>query len=159
MQRFVLIYLLLLFLSFFILYGDVGGIGEEVNRIQTHLTLYGVSLFLDQAQINADMLIVSSGLKLQVTRECNGLIPFVFYLAGVIAYRSSIMQKLLWAAGGYFILSVVNILRIVGVYMVSRLDPQWFDAVHYMAGNLLIALSVGGLLVCYFRYAKSHLQS
>jgi exosortase/archaeosortase family protein len=159
MQRFVLVYLSLLLLLFFVFYGNIGSVADIVNRIQTQLTLDGVSLFIDHTQINADMLIVSSQLKLQVTKECNGLLPFIFYLAGVIAYRSSVKQKLLWILGGYIILSVVNILRIVGVYRASCLNPQWFDIVHNIIGNLIITLTVGVLLMYYFRYVKSHFQS
>ena len=131
-------------------YSHIGGISDMLNGWQTKLTLQGVAFLVDERAMVADMLVVSKGLFLQVSDACNGLLPWLIYASGVLAYRMALKEKLFWIVLGYVLLTIANIVRIVGVYQLSKVEASWFDMAHSVLGNLFMACVAGGLLMLLF---------
>jgi exosortase/archaeosortase family protein len=118
-------------------YTDI--ISNAVNDFQKDTTLYFLSLFFED-RISNDYIIISDSYRLFISKACNGLIPFLFFVASVLAYHSSIQCKILWLIIGYIVILFANILRIAFVTQMVVIDQQNFLWAHDYIGNMFLLL-------------------
>ena len=90
-------------------------------------------------------IIISSHYALVIEKACNGMIPYLFFLASIVAFPSTIIHKVKWAIMGYIFISAMNIFRIWFVTQLVIEERNNFSLAHDYLGNGL--LIVTGLLL------------
>ena len=101
-------------------------------------------------QIEKFDIIISKRYHVVITPECNGLIPYFIYLAGVLAYPKRLLIKFKWALLGFLAFNIANIIRLyIVVLVVNKYGDGAFFYIHDIGGNLLL-IGVGAIL--FLRY-------
>jgi len=147
MKKFIISYLLLLPIIFGIFYWDISPIAEWVNHYQRESLLYMLDIGLKDGQLQGIDIIISPYYKVIITKSCNGMIPYLVLLSSILAYPATWSHRTKWLVIGYFVLSIVNLLRLfIVVYFVTK-TPSNFPLSHDILGNFLLMLS--GLTLFY----------
>jgi len=135
-----------------LLYTD--NISNTINSFQKETTLYFLNLFFEDRMFN-DYIIISNSYKLFISKACSGLIPFLFFVASVLAYHSSVYSKIVWISIGYIVILFANILRIIFVAQMVVIDQQNFFWAHDYVGNISLVL-LG--IYLFFMFIKTSTQ-
>ena len=113
-----------------------------LNAWQTQLTLYFTQIWIEGFHIPVQMLGNSlnfnHGLELLILDECNGALPILMYIAGVLAFPSDCRIKIVWVLIGYLGISVVNMARIYLVTYLVLDSADQFQFAHDYIGRFLI---------------------
>jgi exosortase/archaeosortase family protein len=125
-----------------------------LNSLQTDLTAYLVSLTLDETLTKGYEIIIDSHYSLVIEKACNGMIPYLFFLASIIAFPSSLLYKIKWGVIGYATISVINILRIWIVTQSVLLKPDNFSLTHDFIGNSMLILTALILFISFVKNKK-----
>jgi len=143
MKKFLLTYWFTTALLFAIFYWDLSPIAQLINTLQTDFTTFLTSLALPNDMITGHHISINSNYELIIENACNGIIPYLFFLASILAFPSSIAHKIKWAIGGYIVIIAINIFRIWLVTQVVLVKRSNFSLVHDYFGNaILIATSL-----------------
>lgn len=153
MKRFIALYFLFLGGLFVLFYAPTSEIAIGLNRTQTALTLEVLQWFLRPEQLTGSDIWITSQYKIVITQACNGLIPILFYYASILAYASSIKDKMVWMLLGYVLFFVVNIVRILlVVYVTENGEGQGdFYWSHDLLGNTLLMITGLGLFIAFIK--------
>jgi exosortase/archaeosortase family protein len=154
MKKFLLIYWLNIALLFTLFYWNISPIANILNSLQTDLTAYLVSLTLDETLTKGYEIIIDSHYSLVIEKACNGMIPYLFFLASIIAFPSSLLCKIKWGVIGYATISVINILRIWIVTQSVLLKPDNFSLTHDFIGNSMLILTALILFISFVKNKK-----
>lgn len=160
MKRFIALYFLFLGILFAFFYAPTNPVSIYINDLQTDLTLFMLKFFLGPSQIQGIDIWVNPNYKIIINQACNGMIPILFLFASILAYPSSVGQKLFWMITGYILFSLVNVLRILlVVYFVKQEgERENFYWSHDLLGNtvlMIVGLSLFILFIKTSRPSKS----
>ena len=115
---------------------------------------------LDNQIQNFDI-VINPKYHVVITPECNGFVPYYIYLAGVLAYSCTLKRKVIYGVVGYFIFTVVNLIRLyVVTQIVNKYGAGYFFLAHDIGGNLLLIITGMSIFWLYLkgctkvRYAK-----
>ena len=155
-KRFLLLYFFWLLILFAIFYWgsywSASKLGYYIDYYQRDFIMQILDSLLDNKIVNYDI-IINPKYHVVITPECNGLVPYFIFLAGVLAYRCNFFKKLLWLLGGYIIFSLINLIRLYAVVeIVNRFGGKYFFIAHDIGGNLLL-VATGA--ICFLIYLKS----
>jgi exosortase H (IPTLxxWG-CTERM-specific) len=93
-------------------------------------------------------------ISLDVKFGCNGLEAVMIYSVAVIAFPASWKKRIVGIAGGFAVIQIVNVLRIVGLAYSGVYANNIFSYIHtYIAQGMMIAISLGVFFI-YMHYAK-----
>jgi len=145
MKKFLLTYWSGIALLFGLFYWDLSPLSLSINNQQTNLTSFLTSLSLSEGMMDEHRIIISSHYALIIEKACNGMIPYLFFLASIIAFPSTIIHKVKWAVMGYLFISAMNVFRIWFVTQLVIEERDNFSLAHDYLGNGL--LIVTGLLL------------
>ncbi len=145
MKNFLLSYWLGIALLFGVFYWDLSPLSSTINSLQTNLTAYLTSLSLIDNMMEEHRILINAHYSLVIEKACNGMIPYLFFLASIIAFPSTLMHKVKWAIMGYIFISLMNVFRIWFVTQLVLQERQNFSLAHDYLGNGL--LIVTGLLL------------
>ena len=110
-----------------------------IANLQTALTanLTEMVIHLLTLPISVDGIVITfkSGFYLRILHECNGLAPILLFWAAVWSYPTAIRVKVFWTLAGYFVLVVLNILRIMLVLYVVDIDRENLVWSHHYVGR------------------------
>ncbi len=148
MIKFLLTYWLGIVLFFAIFYWELSPISELINQIQTDFTTYLTSLTLPFKMVNNYNIIINNSYSLVIEKACNGTIPYLFFLASIVAFPSTIIHKIKWAIFGYFFIVAINTFRIWMIVEFVVYDERYFLLAHNYLGNILLLLA--GLMLFIF---------
>lgn len=113
-----------------------------INVLQTDATVFitdvWISLFDISVTLSGNTVIFEHGLKLLILDECNGLVPFILYLAGIFAYPTRYISKIKWIFIGMAILLTLNMIRIILITLVVIAYPDSFGWAHDIVGRYAI---------------------
>jgi len=153
MKRFVALYFLFLVLLFVLLYLPTSPVSLYFNQIQSDLTLFLLDLFLKPGQLQGIDIIINPHYKIIINQACNGLIPFFFLAASILAYPATLLHKILWLFIGYIVYSLVNVARILMVvhFVESEGGRGNFHWSHDMLGNTLLLVVGLGLFIAFIK--------
>ncbi|HET6515215.1 MAG TPA: exosortase H [Thermodesulfovibrionales bacterium] len=94
-------------------------------------------------------------ISLDVKFGCNGLEAVMIYSVAVIAFPSTAKKKIIGIALGFFVIQVINILRIASLAYAALHFKGLFEYLHiYVAQGMMIAVSLG-LFFLYLDYARN----
>jgi len=144
MVRFSIRYILWVTLLFMLFYFEALSPLFVVNEGQTQLTLYITQAWVDAfqipAQLNQETLHLNNGLNLLILHACNGLVPFLFLLAGIASYPTDLSSKILWGILAYLVVVLINTLRMLLITLVVVESPELFSVLHDWIGRYGVAL-------------------
>ena len=145
MKKFLLTYWLGIATLFVIFYWDLSPISATINNIQTNLTALLTSLSLPSGMMKEHKIFISPHYALVIEKACNGMIPYLFFLASIIAFPSTIKHTIKWAIIGYIFITFINIFRIWFVTLFVLEEKSNFSLAHDYLGNGILILT--GLLL------------
>jgi len=152
MIKFLLTYWIGIALFFGIFYWDASPISLLVNPYQTTLTSYLTSLVLPSEMMNNYHIFITEHYSLVIEKACNGMIPYLFFLASIMAFPSSIFHKIKWALMGYLLISLMNTFRIWMVTQFVLEERSNFSLAHDYLGNALLIITG---LILFISFVKS----
>jgi len=74
-------------------------------------------------------LVDSAGVKIDA--GCLAIEPAAIFLSSVLAFPSSFRKKWQGLLVGITFLLSINLLRIIGLVLIQKYYPEWFDFMHY----------------------------
>jgi len=149
MKKFLLSYWLGIAMLFGVFYWNLSPLSSVINTFQTDLTSYFTSLTLHDDMMDNYRILINEHYSLVIEKACNGMIPYLFFLASIIAFPSTLMHKVKWAIMGYIFISLMNVFRIWFVTQLVLQERQNFSLAHDYLGNGLLILT-GLLLFTWF---------
>ena len=92
---------------------------------------------LDGAYVSYD------GFPVEIVGECVGVYEVVIFCACVLAYPASVRSKLIGLPIGTFAILAFNLVRIIGLLVVGRHQPEWFGFFHlyFWQGTLVLLVA------------------
>jgi len=138
MIKFLLTYWIGIALFFGIFYWEVSPLSTSINQFQTDFTSYLTSLTLNEGMMEKHHIFINSHYSLVIEKACNGMIPYLFFIASVIAFPSTLLHKIKWIMIGYIIISIMNIMRIWMVTQLVLTEENNFSLAHDYLGNALL---------------------
>lgn len=149
MKKFLLTYWLGITMLFGVFYWDLSPLTHLINHQQTALTAYLTSLTLAEGMMDEYHIIINPYYALVIEKACNGSIPYLFFLASIIAFPSSLMHKIRWMIMGYIIIVAMNVFRIWLITQLVLEERNNFSLAHDYIGNVLLIFT-GLILFIYF---------
>ena len=141
MKKFLLSYWLGIALLFALFYWEVSPFSLAINEFQTNLTALLTSFSLPQGMIETHRIFITEHYALVIEKACNGMIPYLFFLASIIAFPSTLIHKVKWALIGYLFISAINVFRIWFVTQFVMQEQNNFSLAHDYLGNGLLILT------------------
>lgn len=89
----------------------------------------------------AGTLISSTEFSVSIRNVCNGLEVTVIFFATVLGFPASWKHKLLGLLMGYPAVFVINLVRIMVLFLVGMRAPQAFEATHYYYAQAFVILA------------------
>ena len=153
-RKFLLHYLLWTAGLFLFFYLDTNQLSHWINEAQRNLLIEALRFSLGEERIRGLDILAHPKFRIIITQACNGLIPYYFYLAAVLAFPKRWSDRIFWALIGYLVISVVNLLRLLFVTAMVARSPENFHWAHDLLGNLFL-MAVGlALFYAYLRLAR-----
>lgn len=138
MKKFLFSYWLGIALLFTLFYWDNSPFSLLINNLQTDTTAYLTSLLLPYGMMESHHIFISEHYALVIEKACNGMIPYLFFIASIIAFPSTVLHKMKWAIMGYFIIITMNVFRIWLVAQFVLEKQNNFSFAHDYLGNALL---------------------
>jgi len=154
MIKFLLTYWIGIALFFGIFYWDASPIGLLINQYQTNLTSYLTSLTLPNEMMNNYRIFITNNYSLIIEKACNGIIPYLFFLASIMAFPATLLHKVKWAIFGYILISLINTFRIWMVTQFVLQEQNNFSLAHDYLGNALLIFTGLMLFVVFVKSRK-----
>ena len=150
MKIFILKYWLGIALLFTIFYWEFSPL-SSINYIQTSLTIILTSLRLPAEMMSNHEIFITKNYVLVIEKACNGTVPYLFFLASILAFPSTLGYKIKWVVIGYILIVFVNIFRIWLVTQFVLDSRDNFSLAHDFLGNLLLIVSALILFVLFVK--------
>jgi exosortase/archaeosortase family protein len=141
MKKFLLTYWLGIALLFTIFYWEYSPISSIFNNYQTSLTSFITSLSLANGMMEGHRIFITEHYALVIEKACNGMIPYLFFLASILAFPSTLVHKIKWAIMGYLFITSMNVFRIWFVTQFVMQGEKNFSLAHDYLGNGLLILT------------------
>jgi len=141
MKKFLLTYWLGIILLFALFYWNQSPISDFINHVQTNLTSLFTSFTLKEGMMEGHRIFITQHYALVIEKDCNGIVPYLFFLASIIAFPSTSIHKLKWAIFGYLFISLINVFRIWFVTQFVIHEKENFSLAHDYLGNGLLILT------------------
>lgn len=153
--RFVITYVVLMGL-FFLLIGlkpvqDVFDINDGYSQVIVFLTAKILGVIGIPISTQGSLMHLPS-ISLDVEFGCNGLEAVMIYTVAVLTFPATWRQRLIGIIGGFAVIQVLNLIRIVGLAYAGVYHRELFDVIHlYVAQGVMIAVALG-TFVLYLTY-------
>jgi exosortase H (IPTLxxWG-CTERM-specific) len=81
-----------------------------------------------------------------IQNGCNGIEAVVFLIAAILAFPATWRQRLLGLVASIVVIQLLNLARVVTLFLINRYHPQWFELFHLAVWQTVI----GGAAVALF---------
>ena len=96
----------------------------------------------------------TNGFAVTILAGCNGLEAMIVLLAAILAYPAPWKHRLAGLAGGVLAVQLLNIVRIVSLFYLSRWSAEWFEWAHLYLWQPLIMVDVLVVWLVWLRWAR-----
>lgn len=131
----------------------------DVNGLYTQGVVLVTAEILTALHIEASCvgsIIHLPSISLDVRFGCNGLEAVMIYSIAVLAFPATWRRKVYGIVGGFLIIQVVNIVRIVGLAYAAVNFRSIFEYIHiYVAQGIMIAIALGTFFL-YLAFLKNN---
>ena len=123
-----------------IYYGFLGStLVEYVAEWTATWTSQALNLIGTSTRVNGTIL-ASDTFAVNIVAECTAVGPLVLFIGAVIAYPARLGSKLTGAVMGLIVLTVVNVVRIVTLFLIGASYPQYLNIAHLLVWQTAIIL-------------------
>ena len=84
--------------------------------------------------------------------------PVALLATGILAYRASVAKKIVGVLVGAPALLLLNLVRLVHLYVVGVRRPYWFAPLHQWVWELVVVLATAGLWVAWLLWVDRDLS-
>jgi exosortase/archaeosortase family protein len=158
MKKFLFLYWFNIALLFGVFYWDKSFIAVYINNFQTDFVSYLVSFFLSKDMMKGHDIIINKHYHLIIENACNGLVPYYFFLASILAFPSIIADKIKWAIIGYISIISINVLRIWIITKLVLESKNNFTLAHDWIGNIMLVFTSLGLFILFIKTRKKDIS-
>jgi len=139
-MMFYLLNIILLFLLFS--YQKTFDLQVVYTNFMNPIVSYFINLIgIKAISVGIDIILPSSILK--VIFGCNGLEAILIFIAGILAFRAKLKDKLIYLGQGILFLAIVNIFRLVILAYVIEYHNYYFAFMHdYVTQDIMIFLAI-----------------
>jgi len=81
-----------------------------------------------------------SGFGVRIERGCNGIEAVIILFAAIFAFPAPIKNKLMGFAVGFFVIQILNLLRIISLFYLGQWNYSAFEWAHLYLWQALIVL-------------------
>ena len=96
-----------------------------------------------------------AGFGYEISLGCTGIVPAVMLTTGVLAYRARAAKKLVGVLLGVPAILLLNLVRLVNLYVVGIGWPSAFDVMHRFVWEVVVILSVLALWLAWVVWAEN----
>lgn len=122
------------------------------------LSAYLLHLFdSDVASSGIILRSVSNGSAVAIQAGCNGVEAVICLTAAIIAFDSTLKQKIIGLILGFIAVQLLNIVRIISLFYLLQWNQHWFEWAHLYAWQALIFLDVLIVFVVWVRWASKNI--
>ncbi len=122
---------------------NVGAWMAEFATRASSLLLQGIGPLLGFTIQVQGTRISAGGFAVDVTEACSGVVPTAIYSAAVLAYPATWGARFIGLGLGIVIIHVLNVLRVVGLFLVGLFANPYFHYTHvYLAQAAIIVVAV-----------------
>jgi exosortase H (IPTLxxWG-CTERM-specific) len=149
--KFIITYILLM--GFFLLIIGLEPIKKviDINGLYTNMIVYFSAMLIKPFGIVESVngsIINLKGISLDVRFGCNGLEAFLIYTVAILAFPATLARKAVGVVAGFFVLQILNVLRIAGLGLSGIYLKDYFHYIHiYVAQGMMIAVALVLFLV------------
>ena len=127
-------------LALAIYYGLLGStLVEYVAAWTADWTSYGLDLLGTSTTVDGTIL-SSDSFAVNIVAECTAIGPLVLFIGAVIAYPASLRNKALGILLGLVVLSLVNLVRIMSLFLIGSAYPRYLGVAHLLVWQTAIIL-------------------
>lgn len=95
--------------------------------------------------------VLTGSISFEITPECTSLQFLAIFFAGIIAFPSGIREKFWGILLGGVVLSLLNLVRLMGLISVGTFVPPLLDSAHILVGQSLMIVAAVVLWVLWWR--------
>ena len=118
-------------------------LAKPLNRLIAIISAWLLNIFGTAAHASSNY--ISSDLaSVKIKEGCNGIYATMIFLAGIVAYPTSLRKKLIGVVLGTTALFIVNLVRVLSLFYLSAYYPSLFDEAHLYIWQFAIII-IGGL--------------
>lgn len=88
-----------------------------------------------------DIISSSSSFSVGLKKGCDAAEPMAIFIAGIVAFKANIKEKLKGLAGGLGILFILNIIRVITLYIAGIKHPLVFETMHLGVWQVVFILT------------------
>lgn len=130
----------------------------DINGVYTDLVVKATAHLLRPFGLVRDVqgsVIHLNGISLDVRFGCNGLEAFLIYMVAILAFPAQWRKKLWGIVVGFFVIQLLNVLRIAVLGYCGVHFPGFFHVFHiYVAQGIMIAVAFALFLIWITNVAK-----
>ncbi len=131
---------------------------DPYTTLVAHESAAVLNVLGEHATVHGQVL-SSPRFAVQIYNGCNGLEAILIFVAGVIAFPSPWLRKLVGAVAGFLAIQVVNTVRVVSLFYIGIYRPAWFSFAHvFVWQTVIILFGVTLWLLWVRRYALAPTQ-
>jgi exosortase H (IPTLxxWG-CTERM-specific) len=96
---------------------------------------------LGQKVYASGITISGEGFSVKILANCNAIFEIMLFLSAVIAFPALLKDKLLGGVLGAIFIYLLNLLRVVLLFLIGVYSPQFFEGTHiYVAQSIFIVM-------------------
>ena len=127
-------------LALAIYYGFLGSRWVEYVAVWTaQWTSEGLGLLGTETRVDG-VILSSDSFAVSIVAECTAVGPLVLFIGAVIAYPASLKAKTLGVALGLVVLTLVNLVRIISLFLIGSAYPEYLEIAHLLVWQTAIIL-------------------
>ncbi len=124
---------------------------EPIINVYAYLSSGVLNLFGYNTTVLYDT-IRSSQFSVGIRKGCDALEPMALLVAGIIAFPSSIKQKSTGLVIGLLFIFLLNIVRIVTLFLTGVYRPQFFEVMHIEVWQVIFIVAGIGFWFIWVRW-------
>jgi len=101
--------------------------GVTLNLLGQHVTMQGTVLRSARFAVN-------------IRNGCNGIEALIIFLAAILAFPATWRSRLIGLALGTLAIQVVNLVRVVALFLTGAYLPSWFESSHTVIWQTIVIL-------------------
>ncbi len=132
------LFMLLFYLFYYsFIYKDY--LSGPIEGFQARISSGILNLFGFDTQVSGDS-ISGSGFSVNIAKGCDGLEPLAMFVGGIFVFPMAFKFKWPGLLAGAIILFILNLVRIVGLYLSGIYWPGAFDFLHLHGGFIIFTI-------------------
>jgi len=89
----------------------------------------------------SDIIISGEGFSVKILANCNAIFEIMLFLSAVIAFPALLKEKLVGGILGSIFIYLLNLIRVVGLFLIGVYSPQFFEETHiYVSQSIFIVM-------------------